>query len=243
MNRQPFIPASKLVEYCFAASPRRTAIIESLLEPPAYIMDTGYPDIEKASGEFIASRGTNNDRLCHLDNALLLREPKSDREEKRFLNAHDAIELVQKMALEYPANASLTALDRNKDSFSIAGVDVRINPTVSLRAPQKGSKEHKVGFGKVYFGKSFPLSDKVSKERGSLFASLLHWYADVAALGQVSLELCFVADVFTGDVHIAPKGFEKRRKMLLASAQEVADRWETIRARLEVTKHTRAARS
>lgn len=75
------ISANKLVEYCFARSTRRTAIIEDIIKPKNFLLDTRYNDIERAMMAFIESRGTDDSRLRHLDAALLLRTPTTSHDE------------------------------------------------------------------------------------------------------------------------------------------------------------------
>lgn len=234
MKTTPFISASKLVEYAFANSPRRTAIIESVLAPPPFILDTGYSDIERATSEFLASKGADASRLKHLDDAYLLRNPASDHEEQRLLNAHDAIELVKQLDWGYTPNAAITPFDQKKSKLLIAGVAVGINPTVIVKMAQPGNLVKKIGVGKAYFGKSFPLVVKSNFERGTLYAALMHWHAECthSEFGDSDPGLCFVGDVFAGKVFYAPKNFKQRRKLLVASAQEIADRWDLVRLRL-----------
>ncbi|WP_256750933.1 hypothetical protein [Mesorhizobium sp. Mes31] len=75
MKTEPQISANKLIEYCFARSTRRTAIIEDTIRPKNFLLDTRYNEIERAMMHFIETHGRDDSRLSQLDGVLLSRQP------------------------------------------------------------------------------------------------------------------------------------------------------------------------
>ncbi|MER9460397.1 hypothetical protein [Mesorhizobium sp. M0387] len=231
MKIEARISANKLVEYCFARSTRRTAIIEDIIKPKNFLLDTRYNEIERAMMHFIETHGRDDSRLSQLDRALLSRQPATSHDEQRLLTAHDAIELCRTMSLDkLPTAARITGISDSQPKFVLAGVSVGVRPTNSVKMPQTGKGE--VGFGliKPYLCKTLPLSTETS----ALHGALLHWYAEECFedAGEPRAEFCFVVDVFAQKIFAAPGSFSQRRKLLAASCQEIADRWPSIRARL-----------
>jgi hypothetical protein len=231
MKTEPQISANKLVEYCFARSTRRTAIIEDIIKPKNFLLDTRYNDIERAMMHFVESRGKDDSRLAQLDRALLARKPATSHDEQRLLTAHDAIELSRTMSFaKLPTIGRIMNLPDKQPKFFLGGVAVSVRPTNLLVMSQLGKKEKGIGLVKPYLSKAMPLTADAS----SLHGSLLHWYAEesFAEAGEARTDLCFVIDVFAQKIFSAPDGFSQRRKLLKASCQEIADRWQAIRARL-----------
>lgn len=231
MKIEPRISASKLVEYCFARSTRRTAIIEDIIRPKNFLLDTRYNEIERAMMHFIETHGQDDSRLFQLDRALLSRQPATSHDEQRLLTAHDAIELCRTMSLaKLPTAAKLTGVSDSQPKFLLAGVSISVRPTNSVKIPQAGRREFGFGLIKPYLSKTLPLSPETS----ALHGALLHWYAEkcFGDAGEPRAELCFVVDVFAQKTFAAPGSFNQRRKLLAASCQEIADRWQSIRARL-----------
>ncbi|TIM06720.1 hypothetical protein [Mesorhizobium sp.] len=231
MKTEPQISANKLIEYCFARSTRRTAIIEDIIRPKNFLLDTRYNEIERAMMHFIETHGHDDSRLSQLDRALLSRQPATSHDEQRLLTAHDAIELCRTMSLaKLPTAAKLNGISDSQPKFFLGGVSVSVRPTNSVKVSQTGRKELGFGLVKPYLCKTRPLTTETS----ALHAALLHWYAEecFGDAGEACAELCFVVDVFAQTIFAAPSSFSQRRKLLAASCQEIADRWQSIRARL-----------
>lgn len=241
MKTEPQISANKLIEYCFARSTRRTAIIEDIIRPKSFLLDTRYNEIERAMMHFIETHGHDDSRLSQLDGALLSRQPATSHDEQRLLTAHDAIELCRTMSLaKLPASAKLIGISDSQPKFSLGGVSVSVRPTNSVKLPQIGKKELGLGLIKPYLCKTLPLTTETS----SLHGALLHWYAEefFKGAGEPRAEFCFVVDVFAQKIFAAPGNFSQRRKLLAASCQEIADRWQSIRARLVADEASRQTR-
>lgn len=231
MKSTPQISANKLVEYCYARSTRRTAIIQDIIKPKNFLLDTRYNEIERAMMHFIETHGRDDSRLIQLDNVLLTRQPATSHDEQRLLTAHDAIELCRTMSLtKLPAIAKLVGIPDRQPKFDVGGVSVSIRPTNSVQITQEGKKELGLGLIKPYICKTTPLNTEAS----SLHGALLHWYAERSfeKIGETRADLCFVVDIFAQKVFVSPGSFSQRRKLLAASCQEIADRWHSIRARL-----------
>jgi len=231
MKNEPQISANKLVEYCFARSTRRTAIIEDIIKPKNFLLDTRYNDIERAMMHFVESRGNDDSALTQLDTALLSRKPATSHEEQRLLTAHDAIELSRTMSFaKLPSEGRVMSLPDKQPKFLLSGVAVSVRPTNFLLMDQSGKREKAIGLIKPYLSKGLPLTVDTS----SLHGALLHWYAEesFSERGDARSDLCFVLDVFAQKIFSAPRSFSQRRNLLNASCQEIADRWQPIRSRL-----------
>ncbi len=239
------ISAHKLIEYAFSTPQKRNSIIENALQPPTFIVDTMYPDIERAVGHFLLSSGEDATRLINLDQTYQTREALTDHHEQRLLNAMDAISHVRDMRWPIPPECEIDLAQSLPNSMEICGLTVRIKPSVILQRRQSGSQDLSIGVVKPYFGKTFPLQYGEQEERGVLFATLLHLYAEqvLPFLGNADASLCFVADVFNEKVHFAAKRYKQRRKQIEALAQEIADRWEPIVERLKEKSPSRASSS
>src|SRR5258707_219699 len=175
MKTEPQISANKLIEYCFARSTRRTAIIEDIIRPKSFLLDTRYNEIERAMMHFIETHGQNDSRLSQLDRVLLSRQPATSHDEQRLLTAHDAIELCRTMSLaKLPTVAKLIGISDSQPKFFLGGVSVSVRPTNSVKMPQAGKKELGFGLIKPYLCKTLPLTIETS----ALHGALLHWYAE-----------------------------------------------------------------
>lgn len=234
MKTGKVISAHKLIEYAFASPQKRVTIIENALQPPTFIMDTMYPDIERATSQFLVSRCGDPSRLDNLDRTYQHREANTDHHEQRLLNAMDAISHVKSMHWQLPTTSAVELAGNVPNSMELGGINVRIKAPILLKRRKSGFRDPFVGVAKPYFGKNWPLRSTESAERGVLFATLLHWFAEnsLSHLGDADVGMCLVADVFAEEVHFAAKRYTQRRKQLYALAQEISDRWDPIADRL-----------
>lgn len=235
------ISAHKFVEYAFASPQKRVTIIESALLPPTYILDTKYPDIERATGNFLLSGCTDQNRLAALDQAYQKLDAYSDHHEQRLLNAMDAISHITNMHWPLVSTSEVEGLNGLPTDMEIGGIIVRVKPSVILKRNQSGFKHPFIGVAKIYFGKTQPLRSAENAERGVLFATLLHWFTEEALdfIGSSDPKMCFVADIFDEQTHFAASRYKQRRKQLEALALEIADRWEHISDRLQSKEQKR----
>ncbi|MDO1582983.1 hypothetical protein [Rhizobium oryzicola] len=233
MNANKTISAHKFIEYAFASPQKRVTIIENALQPPTFIMDTMYPDIERATAHFLVSGCKDPKRLDGLDKSYQLREASSDHHEQRLLNALDAIQHVKSAPWSLKDYAVEFAVDI-PHGIEVGGITIRIKAPVILKRRQSGFRDPFIGVIKPYFGKVWPLNSGQDTERGVLFATLLHWFSEqnLSHLGSSDPNMCIVADVFREEMFPAAKRNIQRRKQLQALAQEIADRWQPIADRL-----------
>ena len=180
---------------------------------------------------YIESRGQDETKLSKLDEILLSRKPATSHDEQRLLTAHDAIELCRTMSLkELPDSEKISEGSHSLPKLLLFGVSVSITPTNIIRMRQEGKKGSILGLIKPYLGKSQPLSTGTA----SLHGALLHWYVEenLQSSGEARPDLCFIIDIFEQKIFSAPSHYSQRRKLLAASCQEIADRWNSIRSRL-----------
>jgi len=243
MDTRKIISAHKLIEYAFASPQKRVTIIENALQPPTFIMDTMYPDVERAAGHFLMSNCNKSSHLDRLDEIYQKREAHSDHHEQRLLNAMDAISHVKTM--DWPLNDiwSVENTQGIPTDMEFCGITVRIKPCVIIKRRQSGFKYPFIGIVKTYFGKTNPLRIGENSERGVLFGTLLHWFTEenLSSLGTADTNMCIVADVFDERTYFAATRYKQRRKQLEALAQEIADRWDPISERLQKRDVNRSA--
>lgn len=238
------ITISKIIEYAFATPQRRTQIIENALTPPAFIVDTKYPEIERATAPFLASGCRDTSRLDRLELQLQKSPVNTEHQESRLLNAFEALDYSRQFQWELPEDTLFQeALDLPQE-FTIGDINVRVRPNALLMRHKAGRKFPEIGVVKPYFSKTFPLQNKKhGREIGVLYASLLHWYTETILdfMGDANPQLCIIGDIFNGSTYQAAPRFKQRRKQLTAIAQEISDRWEPISERIE-NDHRGAAR-
>lgn len=237
MKTAKSITISKLIEYAFATPQRRTLIIENAINPPAFIVDTKYPEIERATAQFIVSRGQDTSRLDNIERQLQTIPLGTEHQETRLLNAFEALDRSRQFKWEFPENFSLQEAGDLPQDFPIADLNVRVRPNVLLMRNKTGSKYPEIGVVKPYLSKTFPLQNKNRKqEAGVLYGSLLHWYAEemLTQIGDATFQLCIVGDIFSEIAFQAAPHFNQRRKKIKAIAQEISDRWDPISTRLKM---------
>ncbi|WP_274628629.1 hypothetical protein [Arvimicrobium flavum] len=241
MKTRPQISSNGLIEYCYATPVRRAAIIANAIKPKNFLLDTRYNDIDRATMDFLESRGTDDRRLLALDQALLKRKPETSHEEQRLLAAHDAIELCRTLDLSALPLGSISSLPDKQPIYDLEGVAVSVRPTNLIVAPQIGRRDKGIGLIKPYISKSRPLSLDTS----SLHGALLLMYAEDAyrSLGEPRHDLCAVIDIFAQRTFRAPRNYRQRAKMLKAACREIADRWPSIRSRIIETERRAHRRS
>jgi hypothetical protein len=184
---------NKLVEYALANGPRRTRIIEDILQPKNYLLDTGYNDIERAFSMRLSSGSNNSANLSDLDLQFQRREARTDHEEGRILNALDMIERARTLDLAIFNDLKVEAVQTKMPKLEVSGLAVAVNPSNLVSSAQRGTKTRLVGIVKPYFSMTAPLTGKRSGEKAALHGMMLHWYAEtfLAHLGDVVPNMCF----------------------------------------------------
>lgn len=234
MKISPHISINKLVEYCLANGPRRTAIIEDILQPKGYLIDTGYNDIERAFSHYVSSKGQDSEKLRDLDVLFQRREARSEHHESRILNALDMIELAATLPLPQLQNIDVVSVTEKMPKLEISGLAVSVGPTNILQVKQRGRRAMAVGIAKPYFSMTAPLTTSRSTEKAALHGAILHWYCEtfLSHLGDARPDLCLSIDVYKQSITEAPKSYKSRRRQISSCAQEIYDRWEPIKFRL-----------
>lgn len=230
----PRISINKLVEYALANGPRRTKIIEDILKPKNYLVDTGYNDIERALSFRMSTGGEASTNLSDLDVHFQHREARTEHEDNRILNALDMIERASTLDLSVFKSLRVERTAEKMPKLVVSGLTVSVNPSNIVSASQRGTKTRLIGVIKPYFSMTAPLTGKRSSEKAALHGTLLHWYSEtfLSHLGECASAMCFSVDVFAHKITVAPKSFKARRRHLEACAQEICDRWAAISSRL-----------
>lgn len=226
MKNTPHISINKLVEYCIANGPRRTAIIENILQPKGYLVDTGYNDIERAFAHYVSSKGHDATKLRDLDLLFQRREARSEHEDSRILNALDMIERAATLPLPLLRDVAVQPAFEAMSRFEIAGLIVSVNPTNILLSRQRGRTTAVIGIAKPYFSMTAPLTTSRSSEKANLHGAILHWYCEtfLQHLGEPRPNLCLSIDVYAQRITEAPSSFISRRRHITSCAQEIYDR-------------------
>ncbi len=152
------------------------------------------------------------------------RQAYSDHEEDKILGQLHALEAVRGVNLKQVNRFGTPELMADTlPAWFISGVRVSVRPTNLLIADKLGQKAPAVGAIKPYLASSDPLNG----EAGTLYAALVHWYAEeaLAQVGEADRRLTFVIDVFAKKIFQAPKAFKQRRDVLQYSCQEIYERW------------------
>lgn len=228
----PNININSLVEYTTASPSRRTAIIQQIVLPPAFLFDTWYRPICRAAVSTIASRGKDTKDLDDLDLRLLNVDPQeNDQKEMRLLNAHSAIELTKIFQYsQIPKHLDIRPLRGSSGYMKIKGVRVAVNPTNYLIHTDKRKKQNQFGIVNLRLSKS----KNLSPEGKHLYCTILHWFGEdqLSSFGEFDPQLCYLVDAFGESLIRGPKCIDRRREALEASCLEIADRWDTVKRRV-----------
>lgn len=222
--KPPYITANALIRYCFARAPERSRIIRDFRDNAFPPFKGWYGETEGAIRRYLATGGTDEDSLESLERLLMKRETVTDHEEDKVLGQLHALEAIRVADLsKIVAFGIPTEISDTLTPFHISSVRVSVRPTNMLAAQKEGQKAQAIGAIKPYLASTEPLND----ERGLLYASMLHWYAEetMQHLGEPDRRLSFVVDVFTGTTFQAPAAYKKRRDLLQHACQEIYERW------------------
>lgn len=219
--QDPRISLNKLGEYMTAATPSRRKRIVSDQQSPQPFIVARYKDAREAIVDFIVSGMGDRAGLFSLANRLRRsREGSefaiSDRIASAdaivsFIQAIDDIALGDCIAVAMPGTSS--------EGMSISGVYVSVRPDIYLRNWVTGEI---VGALKLHFPKTSPLSSAGAE----YVATAMRVYMErEKGCQNFDHRKCFVVDVPTASVTIAPKAHVRKMKDIEAACEEIAIRW------------------
>ncbi|QQP94816.1 hypothetical protein [Lysobacter enzymogenes] len=215
---------NKLGEYMTATPSRRRQIVKDQKNKPAF-KAARYKDAREIITTFIAS-GMIDDEVA-LDAAEALREDQSGTDfaiQDRF-NCADAIEKFVELSgdIDLGSLVPIASPEAASDSLELSGVRVSIRPDALLL--DKDSHEV-VGCIKLHFAKSQPLDEK----GGAYVATAMRAYLEtvISSPSVVNPTRCYVVDIATRTIYLAPKAVKRRMDDLSAACEEIKDRWANL---------------
>ncbi|WP_332687450.1 hypothetical protein [Devosia sp.] len=237
-TKPPIITASLLAEYCYATAPRRRAILELMHREGFEPFKLWYGAVPGAYRHYVASQCQDGEKLSALEAQLIVREARTDDEDQKALKQLDALEHIRLTDhSDLLATSHAASFDHGVRTLEIAGVTIRVSPTNLLTSPRLGHIQSDVGVLKPYLKSGRTLPD----DEGRLFASILHWFAEVELghLGEASSHLCAVSDIFAQKLHFAPTKTAKARSVIEANCSEISDRWHSFTPRVPVARRAK----
>ncbi|ECH9271478.1 MULTISPECIES: hypothetical protein [unclassified Stenotrophomonas] len=219
--QDPRISLNKLGEYMTAPTPSRRKRIVSDQQTPQPFIAARYKDAREAIVDFIVSG--MSDRTGLLSLASQLRKSKEGSEFaindriasadaiESFIQAVDQIDLGNCVAVSMPGTIS--------QGMTIAGVYVSVRPDIYLRNWLTGEIE---GALKLHFPKTSPLTSAGAE----YVATAMRVYMQLEqGNSHVDHRKCYVVDVPTASVTVAPKAHVRKMKDIQAACEEIAIRW------------------
>jgi len=217
----PRISLNKLGEYMTAATPsRRKRIVSDQQSPQAFIA-ARYKDAREAIVEFMVSGMSDHRELLSAasrlrnthegsDFAISDRNASADAIES-FIEVVNSINFGDCVAVSMPGTAS--------QGMTVAGVYVSVRPDIYLRNWVTGEIE---GAVKLHFPKTSPLTSPGAE----YVATAMRVYMErEKGYSHVDYRKCYVVDVPTSSVTVAPKAHVRKMKDIEAACEEIAIRW------------------
>lgn len=217
----PRISLNKLGEYMTAPTPSRRKRIVSDQQAPQPFIAARYRDAREAIVDFVVSG--MSDRAGLLSVATRLRQSREGSEFaindriasadaiESFIEAVGDIDLRDCIAVSVPSTAS--------QGMTISGVYVSVRPDIYLRNWVTGEIE---GALKLHFPKSSPLTSAGAE----YVATAMRVYMELEkGNSHVDHQKCYVVDVPTSSVTVAPKAHVRKMKDIEAACEEIAIRW------------------
>ena len=219
--QDPRISLNKLGEYMTAPTPSRRKRIVSDQQTPQPFIAARYKDAREAIVDFFVSRTSDRSGLLSL--ASRLRRSREGTEFaindriasadaiESFIHTINDIDLGDCIAVSVPGTAS--------EGMKIAGVYVSVRPDIYLRNWMTGEIE---GAIKLHFPKTSPLTSAGAE----YVATAMRVYMELEkGYSHVDHRKCYVIDVPTASVTVAPKAYVRKMKDIEAACEEIAIRW------------------
>ncbi len=220
----PRISVNKLGEYVVANALRRRAIIKDQKKPRT-IYVARYGKAEAAIQDYIVAESPRPEELAIIAREMLTAEHATSWQEETAELCAKALHSFIKIADAIPVRGlARIKVSDNIPKMNIADVAVSVRPEILLARPE--SPAEIIGAVKLYFSKSTPLH----KGPAEFIASIVYRYIAecVSTEALADYKLCFVLDVFSGNIFVAPKSFKNHMKNAQTNCMEIAALWPTI---------------
>jgi uncharacterized protein YoaH (UPF0181 family) len=221
---KPKISINKLGEYMTATPARRKQILRDQKNPLAF-KAARYKEARATIVEFMEQGMTNVDGARSI--AAELRKDQSGTDfavQDRQLSAEaidDFLSISEKIEID-----DLSVHGGNtfaSEVIEFGGTEVSMRPDALLKNKRTGVI---VGCVKFNFSRSSPLQEKSAAYVATALRA--HLEANLSTLEHVDPAKCYVVDVPTGTVYLAPKANKKRLSDLVAAGEEIFARWESV---------------
>lgn len=220
----PRISVNKLGEYVVANAIRRRAIIKDQKKPKT-IYIARYAKAESEIQDYIVAETPKPEALAIVARELLTSEHLTTWQRETAELCAKALHSFIKIADTIPTNGLLRKkVGDNAPKMNISNVAISVRPEIYLARPS--APEEVIGAIKLYFSKSTPLQ----KGPAEFIASVVYRYiADCISSESIAdHKSCFVLDVFSGNIFIAPKSYKNHMKLAHTNCMEIAAIWPTI---------------
>jgi hypothetical protein len=216
----PRISVNKLGEYLCASPARRRTIIRDQKHPSDFVV-ARYNHVYDAIVDYLCS-GNDMARIFQAIDTLRAIVPDTDFKEQDKLLSINALESFSRIANNLTIEgANYSSFDRKPPRLHINGVDISVRPEIQLiRSIRNNSK---VGFFKLYIGKTHRLTQEAAAYIGALIR--MYTEAFIAELGDYDPHICKVVDVFSEKIYPAPASYVRRMNDIEAACDEISRTW------------------
>ena len=218
------ISVNKLGEYIVANPIRRRSIIKDQKKPRT-IYIARYTRAETEIQNYIVNDSGNIEHLAAVARELVTADYPSDWKRETAELCSKALYSFIKVAGDIPAEGLLRQrINDNVVKMEISKVAVSVRPEILLAKPN--APDEIIGGIKLYFSKTAPLE----KGTGEFIASIVYRYIAeyISTEAVADYKKCFVLDVFTGHIFVAPKSYKNHMKYAQAACDEIAALWPTV---------------
>lgn len=220
----PRISVNKLGEYMTATPSRRRQIVRDQKNKPAY-KAARYKDAREIITTFIASGMIDEEVALNAAEDLREDESGTDFAIQDRLNCANAIEKFVEISedIDLGSLVPIVGSETASEVLELSGVRVGMRPDALLL--DKDSHEV-VGCIKLHFAKSQPLDEK----GGAYVATAMCAYLEtvISSPKVVNPARCYVIDIATKTIYLAPKAMKRRLDDLSAACEEIKDRWASL---------------
>ncbi len=214
------ISINKLGEYMTATPSRRKQIIEDQKKPKTFMV-ARYKDARDQIVKYIGEGMNDDSKILQISKELRIPNGGSEFiEQDRTLSA-EAIERFLEISEDIDLDIGNLIAEKG-DSFSSASIELGgINVTVRPDVILKDSSKNVIGCIKLHFSKSAPLN----RQGAEYVATALRFYLENIENTDTNPSKCYVIDISTGQVFVAPKAYKRRLNDLFAACEEIDARW------------------